>query len=311
MTMISNCHYDFSQEIDIGFEATSEFTRATPSKVKEKFAKLKTDLTLMINKWERSGQGDGGIADDIDDIDDDEYGDLPSSIEGESPSNHQVSTREPRFEWGRSAGRTGAFDCREAFLGSNPSYLLYYWDVLDNNDLFNTAINRMSDETGASSANEVPPVLLVKDGKSNNDGKTNDNVSVFMKSFREVLVEANKDALVAAERRHEEDKKEHERRHMEALHAEERRHKESIEAEDKRLLVKSTAAENRVILQAQLDNKGYLKRRIHNLEDEARKVRFKIFECQASRNSMEEEFYNLELTTIKEEISKCKAELES
>ena len=60
-TMISNCHYDFSQEIDIGYEAISNFTKATLTKVKDKFAKMRTDLMSIIDKWERSGQGDSGI----------------------------------------------------------------------------------------------------------------------------------------------------------------------------------------------------------------------------------------------------------
>jgi hypothetical protein len=31
--MVSNCHYDFMEEIDIGYDACSEFDRATPTKV--------------------------------------------------------------------------------------------------------------------------------------------------------------------------------------------------------------------------------------------------------------------------------------
>jgi hypothetical protein len=41
------------------------WTRSTsvmmPTKVKDKLAKMKTDLTLIIQKWEQSRQGDGGI----------------------------------------------------------------------------------------------------------------------------------------------------------------------------------------------------------------------------------------------------------
>jgi hypothetical protein len=66
-TMVSNCHYDFSQEIDIGFDATADFARACPTKVWDKLAKMKSDLCLIIEKWERSGQGDGGRVDEEDD----------------------------------------------------------------------------------------------------------------------------------------------------------------------------------------------------------------------------------------------------
>ena len=68
-TMISRCHVDFSTVIDIGFQATADFARATPTKVKDKLAKMKTDLTLIIQKWERSGQGDDGRLNEDDDDD--------------------------------------------------------------------------------------------------------------------------------------------------------------------------------------------------------------------------------------------------
>lgn len=71
-TMVLSCHYDFLEEIDIGFDATHDFARATPTKVKDKLAKMKSDLTSIIQKWERSGQGDGGRIDEEDDDMDEE-----------------------------------------------------------------------------------------------------------------------------------------------------------------------------------------------------------------------------------------------
>lgn len=297
-TMVSNCHYDFSQEIDIGFDATSEFARATPSKVKEKLAKLKTDLTLIVDKWERSGQGDGGVVEDDPEEDDEAISnDEDDDVTGNEDAmpTRSKGTEEPKFEWGRSTGRTGAFDCRESFLGSNPSYLLYYWDILDQNDLFNTSFNRMSDEAGASSANDVPP--LIRTTKSS-AVSTHEDVTVIIQSFSEAIDKASKETLIAADRRYEQEKKE-----------KERRHKEILEAEEKRLQQKSTAAENRVILQAKLETKGYLKRRIDDLEDEARRVRFKIFEAQTNTNKTEETFYNEELRNIQTKIENCQKEM--
>ena len=157
-TMVSNCHYDFAQEIDAGFDATKEYARASPTKVKDKLAKMKSDLSSIIQKWERSGQGDGGRLEE--DVEDDEGNNYNSDADGEGTPGEETSTT-TRFHWGRSEGRQGAFDCRESFLGSNPSYLLYFWDVLDKHDLFNTTMNRLSDEAGASSANEVPGVIVI------------------------------------------------------------------------------------------------------------------------------------------------------
>lgn len=298
-TMISNCHYDFSQEIDIGYDATAGFARASPTKVRDKLAKMKTDLTSIINKWERSGQGEGGrLEDEVDD--DDEFEHLEGNLDGleedaDEPEAQQPSKGE-QFEWGRSEGRQGAFDCRESFLGSNPSYLLYFWDVLNNNDLFNTTMNRMSDEAGASSPNEVP--CIVAGNSSRSTASSTDEISVFVQSFKAVLVEATIDATKAADRRHAEKKEDTERRH-----------KEAQQAEDNRVRMKTNAADNRVILQASLDHKGYLKRRINDLQDEARKIRFKIFASEDAQKTREEAFYRSELGILEREIAKCNDEL--
>ena len=74
--------------------------------------------------------------------------------------------------------------------------------------------------------------------------------------------------------------------------------------------MKTNAADNRIILQAQVENKSYLKRRIDNLQDEARKIRFKIFESKENNKSKEESFYNSELLMLEKEINKCNDELE-
>ncbi|KAG7365348.1 hypothetical protein IV203_038551 [Nitzschia inconspicua] len=214
-TMVSTCHHDFSEEIDVGFDATSEFARASPDKVKDRLSKMKANLSSIIENWERSGQGDEGrIDEDDDDEEEPGGGSQDSSVEG-------VASAE-KYQWGRSEGRQKAFDCRESFLGSNPSYLLYFWDVLDKNDLFDTNMKK--------------------------------------------------------------------------------RHKEVQESEDNRLkMVQGEATDNRLILQATLDRKGYLKRRIDTLKDEARQIRFKIFES-------EQAFYKKELKDLEDEIAKCNEE---
>jgi hypothetical protein len=144
-TAVFNCHNDFLDEIDIGHDACLEFVRATPIKAKDKFAKMKTDLTLIIQKWGQSGQGDGGILEE-------------EKEDSEDPE--VVGDPKEKVDWGCSNGRMGAFDCRQSFLGPNPSYLLYFWDVLDKTDLFNTTMNRLSDEVGVLSPNQVPAVIL-------------------------------------------------------------------------------------------------------------------------------------------------------
>ena len=64
-----------------------------------------------------------------------------------------------------------------------------------------------------------------------------------------------------------------------------------------------------MILQAQLENRGYLKRCIDNLQDEAQKICFKIFECKENKRETEEKFFSSELEIIQTEISNCNKEL--
>ena len=114
-----------------------------------------------------------------------------------------------------------------------------------------------------------------------------------------MYVEASRDATIAADRRHAENKQDMDKRH-----------KEAQEGEDKRVVMKTNAADNQIILQAQVENKSYLKRRIDNLQDEARKIRFKIFESKENNKNKEESFYNSELLMLEKEINKCNDELE-
>jgi hypothetical protein len=46
------------------------------------------------------------------------------------------------------------------------------------------------------------------------------------------------------------------------------------------------------------------------LQDEARSMRFKIFECQAANKKTQEQFFSTELKTIENEIDKCKMDLD-
>ena len=108
-------------------------------------------------------------------------------------------------------------------------------------------MNRLSDEAGASSANNVPSVILTNGKLSKTNG--NDDVSVLVSSFRDVITKASKDATVTVDRRHAKSNQDTERRH-----------KEAQDVEGKRVVMKTNAADNRVVLQAQLENKSYLKR---------------------------------------------------
>jgi hypothetical protein len=128
-------------------------------------------------------------------------------------------------------------------------------------------MNRLSDEVGVSSPNQVPAVFLT--GRNSSKADDSEDVSSFISSFRQVIVEVSKEASIAAREVSREATLSADQRHRENKEDQDRRHTESLVAKDKRVVMKND-----------LVNKGYLKRRIDTLQDEARSMRFKIFECQ-------------------------------
>ena len=151
---------------------------------------------------------------------------------------------------------------------------------------FNTTMNRLSDGVGVSSPNQVPSIVLTTRMSSKADDS--EDAGVLFTSFRNVIVDVSKEANVAADRRH-----------RETVEIEETRYNKTQEAMDKRVLLKNNLA-----------NKGYLKRRIHTLQDEARSVRFKVFRSRQEKQKNEEEFFSAELQAIEDAINQCQQELD-
>jgi len=63
-------HEAFIDPIDCSFGLVAHLAIATPRKVKDKISEMRTDLLRIIQKWEQSGQGEGGNLDDDDDEND-------------------------------------------------------------------------------------------------------------------------------------------------------------------------------------------------------------------------------------------------
>ncbi len=59
-TVMGELHSDFAFPIVIDHNVVSDMTPATPEKVKDRWASLVHELKRKIEKWEMSGQGDGG-----------------------------------------------------------------------------------------------------------------------------------------------------------------------------------------------------------------------------------------------------------
>jgi hypothetical protein len=123
--LMGHLHSDFSLPIVIDHVIVSDMAVATPEKVKDKWAGLIHKCKRIVEKWERSGQGDGGY-DDLDDEDNDEE-DRDDGDEDGGKGERVFGSLKNRSQ--------RALDSRSSFFVNKEPYLLYLWEVLDNHDL--------------------------------------------------------------------------------------------------------------------------------------------------------------------------------
>jgi hypothetical protein len=141
--LMRELHSDFGGPIVIDHDVISDLTVATAEKVKDKWSGLLHGLNRQIEKWERSGQGDGGYIDDADAFGDDEDETRPAPKFGELSNRSQ-----------------GALDSRAAFFRDKESYLLYLWEVLECNGLLVSSMQRLNGlAAAANGADGIPSVL--------------------------------------------------------------------------------------------------------------------------------------------------------
>jgi hypothetical protein len=110
---------------DCSFEAVSTLQAATPQKIQDIFASMRSNLLRIIQNWERCGQGEGGT-NETTSSDAEESG-------GSGVGNDNVM--------GGLQGRPArALESRAAFLYGRPSYLLYFWEIADRHQLQQSCI---------------------------------------------------------------------------------------------------------------------------------------------------------------------------
>ena len=143
----STCHIDFQTATDCSFEAVSTLSPATPQKVQDIFASMRSNLLRIIQNWEGSGRGEGGTDE------------TTSDAEGQ---NEDANVDVGDTAMGGLQGRPArALDSRAAFLYGKPSYLLYFWEIADCHQLLQSSLQRLHESVGASDASTAPSVITV------------------------------------------------------------------------------------------------------------------------------------------------------
>ncbi len=104
----------------------------------------------MLDKWEQSGQGDGGRIAESD-------GDIPVG-------------------WGNLQGRTQeTLDNQATFLADAPSWYLYFWEMVDKYPLLGSTLQRLSGSVGVPNASAT---LSVSRGWRQHDSITGQTIEV-------------------------------------------------------------------------------------------------------------------------------------
>ncbi len=142
---LPNTHHDFFDSEIIDHSLVSEMVAATPEKCSGKFNSMMVELSRVINNWEASGQGEGGVAR------------VDGSVDEDEPIQQKGSLKDrPR----------AALDRRASFVDDSQTYILYLWSVLDKYDLLGTSLQQLDNDVAAGNGGRGVPSVIHKSGDS-------------------------------------------------------------------------------------------------------------------------------------------------
>jgi hypothetical protein len=151
-TSVSHCHEDFAEEILLPHSKVATLLPADGLGIQNRLSSIRATLLRIIDKWEQSGQGDGGRASAMDD-------DRPTG-------------------WGNLEGRSQqALDNRANFLGDAPTWYLYFWEAADKYQLLATTLQRLSGTVGAPSGS-TPTLGVSRVRRQQSDSITGKSIEV-------------------------------------------------------------------------------------------------------------------------------------
>ncbi|KAI2504332.1 hypothetical protein MHU86_10097 [Fragilaria crotonensis] len=123
----SECHVDYVSATVCSYEQVQALSPATPQKIQDIFASMRSDLLRIISRWEQSGPGEGGMKEEVDDENAGgvSLSGVASSVseDDENQQHHGSLARRP----------ARALQTRAAFLNGRPLYLYFWcWQIVTN-----------------------------------------------------------------------------------------------------------------------------------------------------------------------------------
>lgn len=158
---------------------------ATPEKCEQKYQSMVSELNKRIEKWERSGQGEGGEQA----YENDDGDDIEQEIRVPTSEGYGVIIKE------RSQG---ALDKIHVFFEYNQSYLIYLWYSIDCHGLLGSSLQQLSEDICATNgATGVPSVFEIVDDEEGVESTTGGSLN-SSKALSESILGLGKVGVEAA-----------------------------------------------------------------------------------------------------------------
>jgi len=131
-------------EISLDYSSVQHFAAATRGKCETKFDEMMVALKRIIQKWKASGQGEGGVNDEVDEE------------EGfELNIRHELGCLRYRSHH--------ALASRPNFFRYSEMYLLYFWEVCETFNLTRSCMQTLEDSVAAGDGGSGVPLLFDND----------------------------------------------------------------------------------------------------------------------------------------------------
>ncbi len=136
---------------------------STADKIKEKVAHVRCELMEKVDRWERSGNGEGQRVQNCPD-----FGHIQENQRWLAPGSKATDDR-PIFLDG---------DNRKNFLNGKGYHLLYMWHLWDQNDIFNRVMSIIPANCSASSDGVAVTLPATRRNRTDVEDDTSRNINV-------------------------------------------------------------------------------------------------------------------------------------
>ena len=165
-TAYPNLHSALAVEIDCSWDAVLHLGPISPEKAKDKFSKMRVETNIVMNKWNRSGNGEGTTP-------------RPDECADEYDPNDHLG---------------GSSEDRANFLGTSGPHILYLWQKSDDFGILNQVVQMIAD--GQEFDGTAPSVYKKKNPTDKAAVDVDDERKAFLSEMHVHIRETNSNLAV-------------------------------------------------------------------------------------------------------------------